>query len=64
MIVEHYLLPSRRKILPKTRLYYYYFFVYLSFGEEKNRKTTANAALTYDAIFLQAANVQKQSKAR
>ena len=38
-------------------------FVYLSSEEEIKKKNTANAALTYDAIFLQAASVQKKSMA-
>ena len=36
--VDHLLLRSRRKILPKTCNLYCLFYVYVSFGEEKKQK--------------------------
>ena len=42
MNVEQYLLRSRRKRLPKTRLCCL-FFMYISFGDEKKRDERARA---------------------
>ena len=52
MIVEHYLLPSRRKILPKTRLYRLFLCMYKFWIGEKKKQNTANAALKVYFVLL------------
>ena len=47
--VEHLLMHSRLKILPRTRLHCL-FFMYVSFGEEKKDENAANATLIYSCL--------------